>query len=389
MDLRPYGIEYTLTPQTKLPFLQYENIRYANLERNGKKGRIRACVFASGRYVVNAIMGQGTYGTTYRTRDKNNVMYAVKVIVVKPKNLLEFLKECLIQIILAEESKHTTNGPYVPILYEIGYDPERSLAFIRSELMEDTAQYVIDTNSQTENDTEIPECLMQVAEILHFFGKKLHFNHRDLKTDNIMYKTINGKREYRLIDFGFSCITWKGLKIQTISYFRASRTCFKKERDMTQLMYLIAKHHTANISETLYFRIESAILANVGKKHVCDMVVGCNELREWRNTYDFLNRVNTTVPGGTPNMVYKDMSQYLENVSNPDAPCKRGMERNSMSLRCTKKNKNNKKHAKDKEPCKEGKQRDPVTRRCKKIQVEKPCKEGKQRDPITRRCKKI
>lgn len=415
IDLRPFGIDHILTPQTKLSKLNVQMIEHTATVSN-LIGEPKEFNMKSGSYKIVELLGSGTYGTTYKVEGPDGKQYAIKTTRVNRSDILNFIKECLIQIILAEESKTLRYGPYVPTVYEMGYNSIREKAFLRTELMTNTAQTVIHRSSEKVNDMLVPNLIKQISKILKFFSDNLAFNHRDLKPDNIMFKMEDGKSWFKLIDFGFSCLTWNGLKINGTSYFSQRKSCFRTDRDLSQLLYAIARFHSDTISNKLYDRIAHILIANVGDKNTCAMVDGCNRLHEWRNTYNFMNRKNVKVPTATPNAVRHEMDLFLAGKpfkGQPQAqpaqqapldskpPCQPGKVRDPVTRRCKKQEEHKPckdgkvrdpvtRRCKNKidEPCKDGKVRDPVTRRCKKPNVQKPCKEGKVRDPVTRRCKK-
>lgn len=400
MDLRPFGIAHVLTPQSKLSKLGSHSVSHADVVEN-YAGNVTGFEFESGTYTRITTLGAGMYGTTHRVEDGEGNDFAVKVVRVGRNDLHGFLKECIIQILLEKGSRNKAHGPYVPVVYEVGYNRETERAFLRTERLEQTAYTYINDHSPEENDKIVPAMLTQISKILYRFGRRFQFNHRDLKTDNIMFRTVDGKIRFKLIDFGYSCITWRGLNISGNGYFSARKTCFRTDRDLTQLMYNVARYHTANISDELHERIREMIVANVGKAHVCDMVVGCNKLEQWRNTYNFLNRKNVFVPGGEPMAVVDEMQRFRNGLPfqgfpprarSPMKPCEHGKVRNPVTRRC----KTTQPERGQVKQCAEGKVWNPVTRRCKTFrpelenpEYEKPCKEGKVRNSVTRRCRKI
>jgi serine/threonine protein kinase len=97
-------------------------------------------------------------------------------------------------------------------------------------------------------DIIVSDMLLQVADILDFFQSKLYFNHRDLKTDNVMITMVGDRRIYKIIDFGMSCLMWNQLNIVTTSH--RFTTCFREGRDLAQLIYDLLAHHDY-ISERL------------------------------------------------------------------------------------------------------------------------------------------
>jgi serine/threonine protein kinase len=361
--------------------------------------------------IVGEPLGKGTFGTTYKV-SHDNKEYAIKYVKSQldtPARINGFIKEAIIQIILAEE------GPHVPALYTIAYNPKTKEGFIRSELMRNTARNLIAVLSTQEMATVIPDIIIQVAKILQFYGDKLKFNHRDLKTDNIMYNRdpVTNMRTYKLIDFGFSCLTYKGVEIKGSTYFAAEATCFRENRDISQFMYEIAKY--VKIPAELFKILNKLLTANVHHT-TCKLLKDCVGLKAWKNTYGFLDRTNVVMKKPTTDTIITEMTNYLKQLKEPapkpkeqkPAPkpkepqpivameepkgiCPAEKIYNPKTRRCVNRNgpiglKLLNKVASPKD-CPEGKIRNPKTRRCIKAQKKLvECPEGKIRNPKTRRC---
>ena len=269
-------------------------------------------------YKIVEKLGEGTYGITYKVSDPDGNEFAVKYIKEKLTDKAEFrafIKESIVQLLVVEVSKDKMNGPYAPKIFEICYDDENGEGFVRSELMRNTLENLVAANSYEANDMIVPNCLLQVADMMDNLQKSLLFNHRDMKGDNIMYiKTEDDKRLWRLIDFGMSCITWQGLKISGSSWFDEKHSCYKKDRDLSQLYFYIQRYLHKYLSDSLLRRIQDTIVANVGDDHKCKMYKLCpaNGLRKWKNVYDFVNRRNVNIPGGVPDFVKSNMTRFLE-----------------------------------------------------------------------------
>jgi serine/threonine protein kinase len=313
-----------------------------------------------------------------------------------------FLKEIIMQIILATTSESATYGPYVPRVYGVGYDPVTRHGYIVSELMRGTLNNLIGKLTAAENDIVIPSALDQLAHILDFFGEKLQFNHRDFKDDNIMYVREGDRRLFKIIDFGFSCLKWNNLQIAGGNVFQPSSTCFKRERDLAQLLYNIIKF-TPNLSASMREWLTKALMAEVGKEK-CSIVDGCEIhgkkiIKGWGDTYTFFDRSNVHPLYAAPPILIKKIKHLREKTAfnTPVAEPRRSITRNSKKTGT--------------KACSPGKIRNPQTGRCVKVtgslghsvavnaghpanalvQVpipEQKCEAGKIFNPATGRCVK-
>jgi serine/threonine protein kinase len=256
IELRPYGFDLVLdTALTQEQFLQgvreyNERLLYTVDERED------SCVFKSKDNTVSyrkiEDKNAGNFGSVSVYTDPDGNRVAIKKITFKgriPFQTINFIRECIIQIILAETSRrHNRLTLGVPALYKLGVSESGKEGFIVSEFMENTLYNLVLTKDNDEKDSIIPDALLQIADILDFFEQTLRFNHRDMKTDNVMYTMVDGRPIYRLIDFGMSCLTWNQLSIDTtiVPYFY----CFKEGRDLGRLMYEFIIHKRP-ISERL------------------------------------------------------------------------------------------------------------------------------------------
>jgi len=315
LDLTPFGIDCVLSKETDLKQLAPSALLHKG-SSNAFLGKPTLFVLNDVSYKVEKFLGEGTYGATYHVTDPKGKPSAIKVLfeaIETKADLQVFLKECIIQILMAETSQDEPNGPYVPRLYEVAYNADKKRAFIRSELMRNNLDNLMEVNTKKQNSMILPDAIIQVTTMLEFFGKTLQFSHRDLKGDNIMYIRKNGKRIYKLIDFGLSCITWNGLTIHGGDFFSEKGTCFRKSRDIMQFLYYLTLIEA--IEPTFRDEINELLVATIAS-HNCHMGKQCvaNGLKNWRTSYNFLNRNNVSFPKGDPKQVRNTMKQFQTRV---------------------------------------------------------------------------
>jgi len=456
LDLTRYGIPHVLRAGFNFNVIKHSDLRKGVRRVSPISGETRSFTLGDGadaiKYSVLESLGEGTYGIAYRCRAPDGEEYAIKFIKEKlgeKAELITFLKECIIQILVVDASKLKATGPYAPRVYDICYDSEHNEGFIRSELMKNKLDNLVGAFTPEENDLFLPDALKQIATMIGDLQASLEFNHRDMKGDNIMYiRNASGERLMRLIDFGMSCITWNGLKISGSSWFDAAHSCFKRDRDMTQLVFYIQRYHGTKISDELLTRLQLIIRASVGGRHKCDMHKLCpaHGLKEWLDVYNFVDRANVKVPGGKPNFVALDMQRFIDGeafkspiaslvgslaprppvvaalpIRDPPGICPAGEHKDLVTGRCVKDVAPPLVGNAGLLPCPRGEVRNPVTGRCTKVTgavglrvtavahampaasvlsaraaapkpratgFGKPCPHGKVRHPRTRRCVK-
>lgn len=166
------------------------------------------------------------------------------------------------------------------------------------------------------NDTEVLDFLEQVATILQKAQAACRFNHRDLKANNIMYKTVDGKKKYLLVDFGFSCATFNNKKYEGTEFFAAGQPCLRPSRDLAFLVYKTYKSF-ANLSANMKRFFETLLTI---EREPCNMVRGyCPPIASPGFTnqiefeeYRFLNKDGTENVKTTPDGLLQQIKAYRE-----------------------------------------------------------------------------
>ena len=343
MDLRPYGLDLVLTPSTDL--LTIDKTMFSPAVQRRRKHRDDNAVLDIGGVLYEILheIGEGAFATLYSGKHKG-VVYAVKEIrnIRSPLEFHACVIEILTHILLLHESMDQPNGPYVPHLYKVGYDFKRNLMYLVTEMMDDTLDSYIADGSKEVNEVFVPFVLARIASILEFFGNRLHFNHRDLHTGNIML-TADLQRVV-LIDFGYSCLTWKGLHIQGPSVYDSFATqgpCFKADRDLAFLIFRLFKGYYEHLSDSLLEALHKPLQTIVGK-HTCDMGAMCPEygLQVFDDHYEYLDRTNVVAPDARPAKVRQQMVRRLAEVHSIQektlTPCAPEAVRNPKTRRCVK-----------------------------------------------------
>ena len=139
------------------------------------------------------------------------------------------------------------------------------------------------TDAAKENEEIILDILLQLAHCLHILQTRLHFNHRDIKLNNLFvrhhkdewirdleiegYGPYTCKQDITLLDFGFSCIGCpidNNCIINAGSWFEEKDLCFKKDRDLCQFLYSLHASYPLDkyISTEFYSFLSKAMIAD-------------------------------------------------------------------------------------------------------------------------------
>jgi serine/threonine protein kinase len=172
---------------------------------------------------------------------------------------VSFKEEALLQKLSQESLVSVGLAAAVPPVLDIFIEPAGFVVFT----MECYDDYTILSNSITDGsatDSLLAEIVFQIAFFLHVLTDKVGLNHRDIKTSNILYKSVatrnknlryggfsfdfSSQAEVALVDFGFSCA---GLEVGQPAlvkagiYYGAKDPCPKTGRDLYLFISLLLR----------------------------------------------------------------------------------------------------------------------------------------------------
>jgi len=243
---------------------------------------------------------KGFYGSLYKCNgkinDKDVVMKRIEI--PDDKDIRPMLKEFIVQLFVEKITGHINEtfvkGPFCPHCFYFMMDDKHCYMFTESIKMElwDILQKPDLTDALTKN------YIIQISRILIILKEKCHFNHRDLKTTNIM---IDSDNHIRLIDFGLSCLKYGTLKISIDPDDRFNpEKCDEIDRDISSLLLdisLTMKPFTAkhkNLADCLKYMLEWKYDKNIPTT--------------WDKSYKHFNKTSYFNPFTEPSFVYKVLS---------------------------------------------------------------------------------
>jgi hypothetical protein len=315
LDLRPFGLNWQLDPANKDSIVPSDYLRRISIFDNWRvtKPNGDLTVYHKGKF-----LGEGTFGAVSectRTTSDGRTSECVVKSIKDAGAIKQAILETIIQIVIVEETKGVALadivGPFAPMVFDIAYEPHTNKCYIFSERMRKTIRDLVDGwkgGVPDVNRVGIPIVLRNIATVLSELYKKLKFNHRDFKSDNCMYiRDAKGTILPRVIDFGFSCIEYKGLKINAKPSFRH---CSVGGRDMSQFIYEVV-HYNPWVHPDIK-DIAAALLTQRYAGKVCKPLKGNCDIKSWRNTYDFYNTLAGDNPNGHPLIVRKVFDAYIQ-----------------------------------------------------------------------------
>ena len=215
IDLEPFGIEGILCSDFQIDCLDSESIRHGIRNLNFL-GNTRSFRLFGITYIAIELLYEDEYGNkTYRCVAPDGSEYAVKSCRVSGQaDLLWFLKECLLQILVVEVSKFQHNGPFAPALYEIAFDQEKSELLIRFEKMRNSLDNLLEVMTADEETDIIALATQQLDTAKEFLFTALQFAIHEPHSHIMYICSQDDERLWRFTDFSKSIVNFHGLSIQ-------------------------------------------------------------------------------------------------------------------------------------------------------------------------------
>ncbi len=188
-----------------------------------------------------------------------NLLSQKKVYLKESFKQVSFKEEALLQRLAQGTLADVGLAAAVPPVLDIFIEPAGFVVFT----MECYDDYTILSNAikkSSVKDGELKEIIFQIAFFLHVLTDRVGLNHRDIKTSNILYKSIKSvpkslsyggftfdfasQAEVALVDFGFSCA---GLTVGEPAlmkagiYYGAKDPCPKTGRDLYLFIGLLLR----------------------------------------------------------------------------------------------------------------------------------------------------
>jgi hypothetical protein len=308
IDLSPYGINLKIDDLLEGNYdTDFKKILAPLIKDDGGKIQTTKGIYQKGRF-----LGEGTYGKTYEV-NYNGSLAVCKIIKLRSKQeIIYTLLETVVNIIIQEEAKRLNfNSKLCPIIYEFAYNGDKNI-YIFQEKLDNTLRKEFQNKRLTSK--EIADIFTQLAVKLNWLYDELEFNHRDMKSDNIMIKYSPDKkyREVVLIDFGFACMTYRGHRIKASQYFLKDK-CFQETRDMTFLLYELYTNDMKRFPRDIGEIIRRMLRFKV-RGQTCDLYKGFCDGEEvtWDDIYDLLNKSYVYNPNATTDVIIEKMAPFLK-----------------------------------------------------------------------------
>lgn len=308
IDLQQFGLDWSISSdKSGIMPADYRDRISRVIDRNDKLVKFYD-VKPFCTYKLGALLGEGKYGSVYECTREDGLKAVMKK--VKEADLVNLIKESLVQIVIVELTKNikhphlTFKGPYAPVLYDFGYDEDTNTGYIVSQRMLETLDRGLQSRRADQDSAALYTSifLVELGTILSDLNKIMKYNHRDLKPDNCMCIHEDNTIQVRLIDFGFSYLKYGDMVIET------RKDDFKfttlKTRDMSQFLYALYKYYDKYVPGSLVKPLADLLTFPLGGG-VCKMWEGCDGLKEWKNSYDFLNSDTVVNPNADPDVVAK------------------------------------------------------------------------------------
>ena len=230
-------------------------------------------------YEIGSILAAGTYGKVYHA--KRSLHHETRSIVIKENEIdtpsSYTLHEAILHAIVHKTFTEIGLGCAIPELYEVTTRTNKSVCMAMewvpgstllhyfhiylTRITNAASQAILPESlehARSKNDALLLDVLVQVAIYLTILQKKLQFNHRDLKVNNVLIRHTSSRsrsilrrldhpllskpwdchHDVVVIDFGFSCMIGSS-PFEAGTFFKTYAPSMKSGQDLALLIYSI------------------------------------------------------------------------------------------------------------------------------------------------------
>jgi alpha-tubulin suppressor-like RCC1 family protein len=322
IDLKKFGINLDIDDVLLERFSVNPSIVKSIVRDDGNVWQTEKNTYKKGKF-----LGAGTYGKAYIATNQDGEEAAVKIIsmfeeddpskTLRKDNLKSALLEVTVQLIIQEEAKRNELGYRAcGNIYEVAIDSRNNLFYIFQEKLDMGLDKALKIDGLRK--AEYADMFIQIGEKLNWLYDNFEYNHRDFKDDNLMVKIhSDGSKEVLFIDFGMSCMTYRGIRVKVRSYFQDEK-CFRETRDITFLLYTVLKHTASILPSDIANTIRRMLIFKI-KGKTCDVFsknCGFEKSKTEQNwqfdLYDILDLDYVFNPNATTDALIKYMSPFLK-----------------------------------------------------------------------------
>jgi serine/threonine protein kinase len=301
-------------------------------------------------YTVGSLHDSGTFGKIFKSKrmvltrnpDKTYTIsqgpeeVVVKRAIPESSGLTDLdseshISEALLHVLCWTVMQETAAKWAIPRPFEVFSDyPNGSceslsfgMSYVEGMVLHNYLKEQFDTRRIHSNSRLFREVIGQTAYILYHLQKGLNLNHRDLKANNLIVRpskksfclyldnaVLSTMHEITMIDFGFACQgDCSGTMFQAGSWFPFSDACFKKGRDIAQLIYYIHCFYPLDqfLTRELYEIVRG--LMQVGSINILDGFTldgnPTHKAEYHTGIYEFLRREDVDPVACSPLAVFK------------------------------------------------------------------------------------
>ena len=259
-------------------------------------------------YEIGSILAEGTYGRVYHARRATRSTHARNIVIKESSSAT--LEEPMLHAIAHKTFADIGLGSVIPEFYEV--TKQSSSLFMAMEWIQgstllkffhvyltkitNAAKVIFLPDSlqasRTRNDTLLLDVLVQSSIYLTILQKKLRFNHRDMKLNNLLIRHTSSRSrsilrkldhpllptpwnclyDLVMIDFGFACIACDSKKsmLEAGTFFKPDYDCMNAGRDLALLIYSIHAYFPLDqyVSPSLWTFLHQCMIAHKGDKHI-------------------------------------------------------------------------------------------------------------------------
>ena len=277
-----------------------DTIKYLPVMKHNKETNIVQSIYPKGKEETLCQIAKGGAGKIYKIVNEPFVYKEIVITKTNPEELEQTIRELFLEVFLQTVlHKDEKYGHHIPKIISV-FRSEHTFILPRQFSMYIKMVYIpynlpaYISSIQHYSKLEVSEFMpfiLHLCEILTYFQETYALHHRDLHTENILFSRSN---DIRIIDFGFSNITFDGITYGVLDESIVSERTLSKKVHKTNL-FPIHSHDILIFLASFLYRY-----SKLCTDELCDLLLDCFRTNDGINIYRYSENIIISSDSDTP-----------------------------------------------------------------------------------------